>query len=69
MYFEKLTAEIEKVADEKLGWQPFGGILKISDNPILAALEPYVDYRSDRWTATRKIVDQLDQVTFGRITK
>ena len=67
--YMSLPAEVEQLADRLLARQRFGSILTVRDYPELNQLIRFVDYRGQTWWATRKKVDELDQVTFSRITR
>ena len=66
MTFE-MPPEIEAIAEKHLSGQPSGGIITIREERELAQLIPTMDYKGEKWIATRRRIDQLDQVTFGRI--
>ncbi len=65
----QMPTHIEDIAEKELAQQPFGGIITLKEYPELHILAPVADYEGESWTATRRIVDQLDQVTFGRKRK
>jgi len=68
--YELMPKEIEEVAERRLRNQPFGGIITVVQEPILRKLIPTcITYKGGKWYATRRIIDQLDQVTFSRIRK
>jgi len=55
------------IANNVLWQQPHGGCLRCEDYPVLRGLIPFERYEGRLWGAQRRIVDQLDQVTFWRI--
>ena len=64
----RMPQNIEQLAEHELAEQPYGGILTIAEYPILRELLPNcIEYVGVRWGAQRRIVDQLDQVTFWRL--
>jgi len=54
----------EEIADRILSGLPYGGIVTIKTAPKLSGLAPTLSYQGERWMATRRQVDELDQVTF-----
>ena len=66
MYDETMPKNIEDVADRVLARQKFGGIVTVREYPVLGAMYIGIRYTGELWTAIRRQVDQLDQVTFGR---
>lgn len=65
-YADPLPRTLEDLARRKIRPNETGGILTIRDYPQLEQLHPHVDYEGEEFTAMRKQVDQLDQVTFAR---
>ena len=65
---QPMPKEVEEIAEKHLGNQPFGGIITIKEEPILANLIPTcINYRGKKWGAIRRRIDHLDQVTFCRL--
>ena len=68
-YAEVLPRSVESKFNSSISEKETGGILTISSNPELSQLEKFVDYEGEKFSAIRKVVDQLDQVTFWRTTE
>lgn len=61
-YYENLPTCVRQYLDtRRIG--KFGQIVRTSDDESLQSLTPFTDYKDDVYYATRKRVDELDQVT------
>jgi hypothetical protein len=60
---ERLPGEIERLIVGYISRRSTGEIVRVEDISQLRSLTPFVTYEGDQVLATRKRVDQLDQVT------
>ena len=65
-YTTRLTAAEETLLIGLLGTQPNGTIIRVSDYPSLGWMIVNETYEGKSVWATRRKVDQLDQVTITR---
>jgi len=60
----ELPEDLEELAERELGSQGFGGMLRVAEFRELHVLAPTQTYDGKNWMATRRRIDQLDNVTF-----